>query len=158
MLKPLLRASRYLALAAVLGSLISAAALLTYGLLDSIVVITRTIVAGDVSTTGAKALMYYFIELFDLFLLGTVMLIMALSLYELFIDADLKIPARLQIHTFEDLKASLVTVVIVVMAVTFLGQILSWDGKTDLFGIGVVVALVIAALNFYLWIVKIGKK
>ena len=43
--------------------------------------------------------MLYFIEIFDLFLLGTVMLIMALSLYELFFDSDLKLPARLEIHT-----------------------------------------------------------
>src|SRR4029450_2915106 len=97
-------------------------------------------------------------RIFDLFLLGTVMLIMALSLYELFFGSDLKLPARLEIHTFEDLKSNLVTVVIVVMAVTFLGQIVSWNGEADLFGFGVVVALVIAALNFYLWIVKRSKK
>ena len=75
--------------------------------------------------------MLYFIEVFDLFLLGTVMLIMALSLYELFMDSDLKLPARLEIRTFEDLKTNLVTVVIAVMAVTFLGQIVSWNGQTD---------------------------
>jgi len=158
MLKPLLEASRYLVLAAVAGSLVAAAALLIYGLVDSAVVIVRTLAAGDVSTTGAKALMYYFIELFDLFLLGTVMLIMALSLYALFIDGDLKIPTRLQIHTFEDLKVNLVTVVIAVLAVTFLGQVMSWDGKTDLLGLGVAVALVIAALNVFLWIAKGGRK
>jgi uncharacterized membrane protein YqhA len=145
-------------LAAVLGSLAGAAALFTYGLVDTIVVITRTVASGDVSTKGAKALMLYFIEIFDLFLLGTVMLIMALSLYELFIDADLKLPSRLQIHTFEDLKTNLVTVVIAVMAVTFLGQIVSWDGQSELLGLGVAVALVIAALNIYLWITKVGKK
>jgi uncharacterized membrane protein YqhA len=102
--------------------------------------------------------MFYFIELFDLFLLGTVMLIMTLSLYQLFIDADLQLPARLQIHTFEDLKASLVIVIIAVMAVTFHGQVMSWDGKTDLLGLGVAVALVIAALNVYLWVAKGGKR
>ena len=75
--------------------------------------------------------MLYFIEIFDLFLLGTVMLIMALSLYELFFDSDLKLPARLEIRTFEDLKSNLVTVVIVVMAVTFLGQIVSWNGEAE---------------------------
>ncbi len=80
------------------------------------------------------------------------------SLYELFFDSDLKLPARLEIRTFEDLKSNLVTVVIVVMAVTFLGQIVSWNGEADPIGFGVVVALVIAALNFYLWIVKRGKK
>ena len=118
MLKPVLKASRYLVLAAVIGALASAAALFAYGLVDTVVVIVRTLASGDISTTGAKALMLYFIEIFDLFLLGTVMLIMALSLYELFIDADVKVPSRLQIHTFEDLKTNLVTVVVAVMAVT----------------------------------------
>ncbi len=158
MLKPLLEASRYLVLAAVVGALLAAVALLLYGLVDSVIVIVRTLRTGDFSTAGAKMMMYYFIELFDLFLLGTVMLIMALSLYALFIDADLKIPTRLQIHTFEDLKVNLMTVVIAVMAVTFLGQVMSWDGKSDLLGAGVAVALVIAALNVFLWIAKSGKK
>ena len=110
MLKSLLNGSRFLVLAAVVGSLAGAAALFVYGLVDTVVVIARTIAKGEVSTTGAKQVMLYFIEIFDLFLLGTVMLIMALSLYELFFDSDLKLPARLEIHTFEDLKSNLVTV------------------------------------------------
>lgn len=158
MLKPVLNASRYLVLAAVVGALLGAAALFIYGLVDVVVVIVRTIASGEVSTVGAKQLMLYFIEVFDLFLLGTVMLIMGLSLYELFMDSDLKLPARLEIRTFEDLKTNLVTVVIAVMAVTFLGQIVSWNGQTDVLGLGVAVALVIAALNVYLWIVKRAKK
>jgi uncharacterized membrane protein YqhA len=157
-MKSLLNASRYMVLAAVLGALLGAAALFLYGLVDVVVVIARTLASGEVSTVGAKQLMLYFIEVFDLFLLGTVMLIMGLSLYELFMDSDLKLPARLEIRTFEDLKTNLVTVVIAVMAVTFLGQIVSWDGQTDVLGLGVAVALVIAALNVYLWIVKRAKK
>jgi uncharacterized membrane protein YqhA len=157
-LKPLLNASRYLVLAAVIGAVLGAAALFLYGLVDVVVVIARTIASGEVSTLGAKQLMLYFIEVFDLFLLGTVMLIMGLSLYELFMDSDLKLPARLEIRTFEDLKTNLVTLVIAVMAVTFLGQIVSWNGQTDVLGLGAAVALVIAALNVYLWIVKRTKK
>jgi hypothetical protein len=111
MLRPVLNASRFLVFAAVLGALAGAAALFLYGLLDTVAVIARTIASGEVSTVGAKQLMLYFIEVFDLFLLGTVMLIMALSLYELFFDSDLKLPARLEIRTFEDLKSNLVTVV-----------------------------------------------
>jgi uncharacterized membrane protein YqhA len=122
------------------------------------VVIARTIATGEISTVGAKQLMLYFIEIFDLFVLGTVVLIMGISLYEIFLDSDLKLPARLEIRTFEDLKSNLVTVVIVVMAVTFLGQIVSWNGEAELLGFGLVVALVIAALNFYLWIVKGAQK
>ena len=37
-------------------------------------------------------------------------------------------------------------------------QIVSWNGQTDVLGLGVAVALVIAALNVYLWIVKRGKR
>jgi len=155
---PLLNASRFLVLAAVLGSLLSAMALYAYGLVDTVLVIMRTLAAGDVSTKGAKAMMLNFIEIFDLFLLGTVMLILAFGLYELFIDAEFKVASRLQIHTFEDLKTNLVTVVIAVMAVTFLGQIMSWNGETHLLDIGVPVALVIAALNIYVWITKAGKQ
>jgi uncharacterized membrane protein YqhA len=157
-LKPLLNASRYLVLAAVIGSLLGAATLFLYGLVDVVVVIARTLTQGEVSTVASKQMMLYFIEIFDLFLLGTVMLIMGLSLYELFIDSELKLPERLQIRTFEDLKSNLVTVVIAVMAVTFLGQIVSWNGQEDLLGLGVAVALVIAALNGYLWILKSTKR
>jgi uncharacterized membrane protein YqhA len=46
MLKPLLNASRFLVLAAVLGALAGAAALFTYGLVDTVVVIARTIATG----------------------------------------------------------------------------------------------------------------
>ncbi|WP_035853496.1 YqhA family protein [Deefgea rivuli] len=153
-MRQLLNASRYLVLAAVMGSLLSAIALYGYALVDTVVVILRTLSPGDVSSAGAKGLMLDFIEIFDLFLLGTVMLILALGLYELFIDSDFKMASRLEIHTFEDLKCSLVTVVVAVMAVTFLGQIMSWNGETSLIEIGVPVALVIGALNIYLWVVK----
>jgi len=154
----LLNSSRYLVLLAVLGALASAMALFVYGIVDTVAVISKTLANGDVSSKTSKSIMLYFIEIFDLFLLGTVMLVMALSLYELFIDSNVKVASRLHIHTFDDLKTNLVSVVIAVMAVTFLGQIISWDGETQLLGIGVAAALVIAALNLYLWIVKGGKK
>lgn len=154
----LLNSSRYLVLLAVLGALASAMALFVYGIVDTVAVISKTLANGDVSSKTSKSIMLYFIEIFDLFLLGTVMLVMALSLYELFIDANAKVASRLNIHTFDDLKTNLVSVVIAVMAVTFLGQIISWDGETQLLGIGVAAAFVIAALNLYQWIVKGGKE
>ena len=89
--------------------------------------------------------------------LGALASAIALFVYGI-VDADVKVASRLHIHTFDDLKTNLVSVVIAVMAVTFLGNIISWDGETQLLGIGVAVALVIGALNFYLWIVKGGKK
>lgn len=43
------------------------------------------------------------------------------------------------------------------LAVTFLGHVVAWDGERDLFRFGVCVGFVIAALNVYLWIVKRAK-
>jgi|FrelakmetLWP11LW_1041352.scaffolds.fasta_scaffold62574_2 uncharacterized membrane protein YqhA len=157
MIRSILTASRYLVLAAVLGSLAASLALFAYGVAETAVVIVDTIAKAEVSSKGGKALALAFIEIVDLFLLGTVLLMIALGFYELFIDPDLKLPEWLQIRTFDDLKNKLVGVVIVVLGVMFLGFVVAWDGTRDLLGIGVAIALVIAALTYFLSTVKGGK-
>lgn len=157
MLRRLLNASRYLVLIAVLGSLAAAAALFVYGIAETIAVIVETAAKAEVSSKGAKALALTFIEIVDLFLLGTVLLMIALGLYELFIDDQLKLPEWLHIRTFDDLKNKLVGVVLVVLAVIFLGHVVAWDGSKDLLGFGVAVAAVIAALTWFLSGAKGGK-
>lgn len=157
MIKPILTASRYLVLAAVLGSLAASLALYAYGVAETVVVIAETIAKAEVNSKGGKALALAFIEIVDLFLLGTVLLMIALGFYELFIDSDLKLPEWLQIRTFDDLKNKLVGVVIVVLGVMFLGFVVAWDGTRDLLGIGIAIALVIAALTYFLSTVKSGK-
>ena len=156
-IKPILAASRYLVLAAVLGSLAASLALFAYGVAETAVVIVETIAKAEVSSKGGKALALAFIEIVDLFLLGTVLLMIALGFYELFIDSDLKLPEWLQIRTFDDLKNKLVGVVIVVLGVMFLGFVVAWDGTRDLLGVGAAIALVIASLTYFLSTVKGGK-
>ncbi len=157
MLKPLLASSRFLVLAAVLGSLVAALALFAYGVAETVAVVIDTIAKAEVSSKGAKTLALAFIEIVDLFLLGTVLLMIAVGLYELFIDSNLKLPDWLQIRTFDDLKNKLVGVVIVVLAVLFLGLVVSWDGERDLLRIGAAIAMVIAALTYFLSTAKGGK-
>jgi hypothetical protein len=41
-------------------------------------------------------------------------------------------------------------VVIVVLAVMFLGHVVAWDGERELLGIGTAIALMIAALTYFL--------
>ena len=55
MLKRRLNASRFLVLAAVLGARAGAAALFIYGLVDTIVVIVRTIAKGEISTAQSRS-------------------------------------------------------------------------------------------------------
>jgi uncharacterized membrane protein YqhA len=141
----------------VLGSLAAAAALFVYGIAETVAVIAEAVAKMEVSSKGAKALALAFIEIVDLFLLGTVLLMIALGLYELFIDSELKLPDWLHIRTFDDLKNKLVGVVLVVLAVIFLGHVVAWDGTRDLLGFGVAVAAVIAALTWFLMSSKVGK-
>jgi uncharacterized membrane protein YqhA len=157
MLRPVLNASRYLVIAAVVGSLAASLALFVYGLAETFLVIVQAIAKAEVSSKGAKALALEFIEIVDLFLLGTVLLMISLGLYELFINSDLKLPEWLQIRTFDDLKLKLVGVVIVVLAVLFLGHVVAWNGERDLLRLGAAIAAVIAALTYFLSTSKGGK-
>jgi uncharacterized membrane protein YqhA len=157
MLRSILQSSRYLVLAAVVGALVAAIALFAYGAAETAVVIADTIAKASVSSKGAKALTLAFIEIVDVFLLGTVLLMISLGLYELFIDPGLDLPEWLHFRTFDDLKHKLVGVVIVVLAVLFLGFVVSGTDASELLSVGAAIALVIAALSYFLSTMKGGK-
>jgi len=70
------------------------------------------------------------------------------GLYELFIG-KLRLPAWLIVTSLDDLKAKLISVVVVVLGVTFLGQVADWDGKTNLLPFGVAIGAVILALTAF---------
>jgi uncharacterized membrane protein YqhA len=150
MLRLILNSSRYLVVAAVIGALAASLALYVYGLAETVVVIVRAIEKAEISSKGAKAMALEFIEIVDLFLLGTVLLMISLGFYELFIRSDLELPEWLHFRNFDDLKLKLVGVVIVVLAVLFLGHVVGWNGERDLLRLGAAIALVIAALTYFL--------
>lgn len=86
----------------------------------------------------------------DLFLLGTILYIVSLGLYSLFINDKLPLPSWLEIHNLESLKENLVGVIIVLLAVTFLGDVVTWDGSTSIWALGVAVGFVSLALGLFL--------
>lgn len=146
----LIQSTRYIIILAVAGSFVSAVALLVYGAVLAFRTVVEAATSGYVSSKGMKALVLSSIEVVDTFLLGTVLYIIALALYELFIDDTVPVPDWLSIHNLDDLKYKLVGVVVVVIGVLFLGQVMSWDGQRDLLGYGVAASLVIAALTYFL--------
>jgi uncharacterized membrane protein YqhA len=87
----------------------------------------------------------------DYALLATVLYVLALGLYSLFVDNRVPMPAWLRIHDLGHLKELLAGVVVVAIAVVFLGQVLTWDGTTDLLAPGLASAAVIAGLALFLW-------
>ncbi len=149
MIRRLIIASRYLIALAALCIAVAATATVGYA-----TVLTVQVVAGPwrggVGPTTTKSLILGAIELVDLFLVGTTLYIIALGLYELFFDQYLPSPPWLTIRDLDDLKAKVLGVVIVILAVLFLGQALTWDGERDLLRFGGAIALVIVALAYFL--------
>lgn len=87
----------------------------------------------------------------DYALLATVLYVLALGLYSLFVDDHVPMPSWLRIHDLNQLKELLAGVVVVAIAVIFLGWALTWDGTSDLLALGVGSAAVIGGLALFLW-------
>ncbi len=137
--------SRLLVFVAVAGSFVCACALLGYGAWEVLTLVGQLLSGA----AKGKLLLLHAIEAIDTFLLATLCYVVALGLYELFVDETIQVPEWLAIHTLDDLKSKLLGVVVTLLGVLFLGQVVTWDGARDLQGYGFAVAAVIAAITFY---------
>jgi uncharacterized membrane protein YqhA len=146
----LLSTSRYLIFLAVIAILVAATSLLLYGGWETAGIVRSILDPALTGPKGTKGLILAFIEVTDLFLLATVLYVIAIGLFELFVDDRLDMPSWLEIRNLDDLKQKLIGVMIVVMGVVFLGQVVTWDGERDLLGYGTGIAVVIAALTYFL--------
>lgn len=86
----------------------------------------------------------------DSVLLGVIFFIIALGLYELFIEPIEGLPEWFSMKDIDQLKAKLIKVIIVVIGVSFAGRIVTWDGQTNLLGYGIGMGAVIFALSYFL--------
>ena len=150
MLRRMLAGSRYIVVIAVIGSFLASLAVLIYAGITVVGIFITAFMHGLFTVEGAKHLAVECIEVIDLFLLGTVLYIIALGLYELFIDESLPTPAWLMITSLEDLKAKLIGVIIVLLAVTFLAEVVNWNGSITILYLGIAVGIVLFALALLL--------
>jgi uncharacterized membrane protein YqhA len=153
MLSRLLGSSRYLIVLAVVGSLLGAFVVLVYGFVATCVAAYRTFIEADFGPYGAQRVSVEFIDLIDLFLLATVLYIFALGLYQLFVNPNVPMPPWLHIKSLEHLKEKLLGTVIVLLGVTFLGEVVEWEkGDTTILYLGLAVAPVILAFVLMIWV------
>ena len=143
-LRRVLAGSRFFIVIGVVGSFLASIALLIFGGLKTIGLIISTFFGGF-NETSAKYVAVGFIEILDLFLLGTVLYIIALGLYQLFIDDKLPLPAWMHLHTLTDLKVELINVIIVLLGVSFLGAVVQWDGGPNILALGLGIGAILAA-------------
>jgi len=88
----------------------------------------------------------YLIKLVDGILIAIVLMILALSVYSMFIG-ELELPAWMVAHNLEELKSKLSGVIVLVLAVRFLEFVLEGElASIDVMWMGIGIALMIAAL------------
>lgn len=85
------------------------------------------------------------LEVIDVFLLGTVLVILAIGLVELFIT-DLHLPEWLVIQSLSDLKGKFIDVLQLVAAIKFLEKLVVAKSALEVLWYGLAVAVVIGAL------------
>lgn len=166
LLRTLFASSRYVVGFAVIGTFLGSVVLLIMGALSVFRTawqeikdlheegwrIVSSSEPGNLSGHHIDHLGVELIQITDIILLGTVLYIVSLGLYQLFIDRSLPLPPWLQVDDLADLKRDLISVVVVLLGVTFLGEVVDWDGEASILQLGAAVALVIAALSVILWL------
>jgi len=152
--------SRFIILAAVIGSLLAGFAIFYMATVDVINLFQHSLHYADSSLTeeSRKALhdsiVSHIVEVVDGYLLATVMLIFSLGLYELFIsDIDQAHGSKaaskiLVINNLDDLKSKLAKVILMIMIVTLFEEAITMHMSTplDLVYFGAAIALIALAL------------
>lgn len=150
MMRRVLASSRYIMIIPVIGTFLASVALILFG---AIALCSRFIEAIQSESASAKTVKIFavgMVEAVDVFLIAIAVYLISIGFYSLFIDDKLQLPKWLEVHNLEDLKGNLVSVVIAVLAVLFLREAVAWDGTSDIAAFGAGLALVVAALTFFL--------
>jgi uncharacterized membrane protein YqhA len=143
--------SRLLILVPVIFLLVDAAGSFFYGC----VIFIRTLLDvlrphAEISTVTGR-----FLVVMDTYRVGATLLISAFGFYFLFIGRDtsphaLYLPSWLRMHDLEDLKARVVSMLILVAAITFVDVVIETRDEQGAFWLGLGIAVVIGALTAFL--------
>ena len=161
--------TRYLVVLPVIGLAIAAAVFFVLGgigLIRLLIEITITAVeslfnsAHQAAEVDRGLIIFEVVEYVHLFLVGTVLYITAVGLYQLFVE-EIQFPNWLKIDSTEELETNLISVTVVVLAVNFMGAVFV-GGSEDLLSFGTGIALPIAALGLFVglraWATKMSKE
>jgi uncharacterized membrane protein YqhA len=135
-------------LLAIVGTFLIATALLVHAvweIIDAVIKLARW-------ETDTKELTLAAIESVDAFLIVTVLHVVAIGLYQLYIQDRIPVPDWLIVENIDDLKVTLSGVVILALAVFFLGRVIVGDGSQNLLLLGGGISAVIAALTFFVYV------
>ncbi len=143
-MKKLLENSKYLMLVIVIASLLATLLAVVWGVYETAVVVYNLFTGYK----SAPSTIVSFVQLMDIFLLVAVLYIFTVAMYELFIG-ELELPKWLMIHNFDELKAILSNVIVLIGAVTFLKYFLERNDPVSTLFYGLAIGIVAYVLILY---------
>jgi uncharacterized membrane protein YqhA len=140
--------TRYVFVLAVISLMVASLAMFVLGTYETFRAIYDALVhpEGDI----ILELRLHFVEVIDLFLLATILYVMAAG----FIQLALGRPAPdrwLRVRSVHDLEVLLLGVIVTLLAVTALTSVLSGGVATEVLALSGAIALVIAAIGVFIW-------
>lgn len=143
--------TRYAVLVAVVAVLLVSITLFLLGAAAGVVAVVK---AWDAAIRhgqfGSTDLTVEFLTVIGVMLRAVVFYIIGVGLYSLFIE-PLNLTAALGIESLVDLESKVISVVVVIMAVTFLQHFIRWENPVELLQHGATLSLVTAALVLFQW-------
>jgi uncharacterized membrane protein YqhA len=161
----ILSGTRYFVLLPILGLLIAASFFFVFGGIGLIRLLIELLVgalggAHEGAELETTLVIVEVVEFVHTFLVGTVLYITAVGLYQLFIQ-EIQFPQWLKIDSTEELETNLIGVTVVVLAVNFMSAVFV-GGTENLLQYGAGIALPIAALGLFIglraWSIKLEKE
>jgi uncharacterized membrane protein YqhA len=140
--------SRFIVLLAVIAVMLVAISLFLMGTIEAGVNVWRAweqMMHGELRTTR---LTVQFLEIVSAMLKAVIFYMIGVGLYSLFIS-PLNLTVSLGVQTLNDLESKIVSVVVVILGVTFLEHFISWEDPLVTLEFGAAMALVVVALVYF---------
>ena len=154
-MRKLLGGTRHIIALAVFATFLGAVLLLIGSAIAAVRLVWNEVVNGGLEAFTVRHVDHLgvqVVQLTDSILLGTVLYIISLSLYQLFIDDTIPVPKWMRVHDLMELKRDLVSVTVVLLSVTFLGEVVDRGSDDNILPLGIAIAAVVLALAVFNWL------
>lgn len=149
-MRKLIGLTRFAVFVPALASIIGALLLMAQGSIEMI----RVFAVAVTNQVSLKESIVEVLTAVDAIMLGTVLLVIGYGLYELFVDADIKVPAWLQVKDLDDLKSKLIGVVVAIIAVVFVGVFVDANRADEVLAYGVGAGALVLGLAIFAFTTK----
>jgi uncharacterized membrane protein YqhA len=145
----LLAGSRFIMVLAVVGGFLGALLLLVVVTFELVSEVWEALfIHGELGSGELKVVL---IDSMDTYLVATVLFLISMGLYQLFIDSEIPLPVWLQTRSVDDLEKRLAGMVITVLSVIFLTEAVQWKGGQDILWYGLAIGAVILGISAFLY-------